>query len=651
MIDISGENVVLVGALLLFVAVIAGKVAYRFGAPALLLFLGVGMLFGLNFISFRSVEMTQFVGMIALCIILFTGGMDTKFSEIKPIIGPGVVLATAGVVMTAFILASFVWLVAPWLGIEMPFVLALLLASTMSSTDSASVFSILRSKKQGLKQNLRPLLELESGSNDPMAYMMTILLISVVSHSSGSVGMGMSVVFFVVQMIVGALSGYLIGRLAVWTINRINLANHSLYSVLLLAFIFFSFAFTDLIKGNGYLAVYLSGLVVGNYKLQQKRPLTVFFDGFTWLMQIVMFLTLGLFVNSDELLEPRVLILGGLVGAFMILVARPLTVFICMAPFRKFTAKARLYVSWVGLRGAVPILFAIYPLMAHVENAGLLFNVVFLGTIISLLVQGTTVSGMANLLGLAYEERESAFSVDMHQDMKSALTEVEVNETMLESGHWLQSAVYTSMLDFAASVHRMADLAGKRPQLGCEYITAASLTGMDLASGSVSITAAVAPDIFYKILGEQTGLDIVDEASLLPCVVSLARAKRAYDKIKSALDQVEATGYGIVMPGIDELTLEEPEIVRQGGQYGVRLSASAPSLHIMRANIHTELSPTVGSEQQGEELIKSLLADFETDPGKLWSTNIFGKSLNELVSEGVQAKLLHMPQELSLIHI
>ena len=316
--------------------------------------------------------------------------------------------------------------------------LALLLASTMSSTDSASVFSILRSKKQGLKQNLRPLLELESGSNDPMAYMMTILLISVVSNTSSGVGLGMSVVFFVVQMVVGALSGYLIGRLAVWTINRIKLANHSLYSVLLLAFIFFSFAFTDLIKGNGYLAVYLSGLVIGNHKLEQKRPLTVFFDGFTWLMQIVMFLTLGLFVNSNELLEPRVLILGGLVGAFMILVARPLTVFTCLLPFRKFTTKARLYVSWVGLRGAVPILFAIYPLMAHVENAGLLFNVVFLGTIISLLVQGTTVSGMANLLGLAYEERESAFSVDMHQDMKSALTEVEVNETMLESGHTLK---------------------------------------------------------------------------------------------------------------------------------------------------------------------------------------------------------------------
>lgn len=435
---ISGENIVLVGALLLFVAVVAGKLAYRFGAPALLLFLGVGMLFGLDFISYRSIGMTQFIGMIALCVILFTGGMDTKFTEIRPVIGPGAVLATVGVVMTALVLATFVWLIAPWLGLEIPFLLALLLASTMSSTDSASVFSILRSKKQGLRQNLRPLLELESGSNDPMAYMLTILLVGVLSHDSGDAGLGMSILLFVVQMVVGALSGYLIGRLAVWTINRINLVNHSLYSVLLLAFILFSFAFTDLIKGNGYLAVYLAGLVVGNHKLTQKRPLTVFFDGFTWLMQIIMFLTLGLFVNSNELLEPRVLLLGGLVGAFLILVARPLTVLVCLAPFRRFTARARLYVSWVGLRGAVPILFAIYPLIEHVEQADLLFNVVFLSTIISLLVQGTTVSGMANLLGLAYEERESAFNVNMHEDMKSALTEVEVNECMLESGHTLK---------------------------------------------------------------------------------------------------------------------------------------------------------------------------------------------------------------------
>ena len=438
MIYISSENFVLVGAMLLFVAVVAGKVAYRFGAPALLLFLGVGMLFGLAFISYRSVDMTQFIGMIALCIILFTGGMDTKFAEIRPVIGPGIVLATLGVAMTALILGGFVYFVAPWVGVEMSFTVALLLAATMSSTDSASVFSILRSKRQGLTQNLRPLLELESGSNDPMAYVLTVLLVGVLSHDAGEAGVWQSILTFVVQMAVGAVSGYLIGRLAVWTINRINLANHSLYSVLLLAFIFFAFAFTDLIRGNGYLAVYLAGLVVGNYKLVQKRSLTVFFDGFTWLVQIVMFLTLGLFVNGDELIRPEVLLLGLVVGAFMIFVARPLTVFLCLAPFRRFSTRARIYVSWVGLRGAVPIIFATYPLVAGVEHAELLFNVVFLATIVSLVVQGTTVSGMANFLGLAFEEKAPAFGVDMSDDMKSALTEIEVNECVLENGRTLR---------------------------------------------------------------------------------------------------------------------------------------------------------------------------------------------------------------------
>ena len=162
-----------------------------------------------------------------------------------------------------------------------------------------------------------------------------------------------------------------------------------------------------------------------------------FFDGFTWLLQIVLFLTLGLFVNLDELLQPDVLLLGGLVSVFLIAVARPAAVFVCMAPFRRFSAKARLYVSWVGLRGAVPIIFATYPLMADIQEGNLLFNVVFLVTIISLLVQGTTVSGMANLLGLAYEERETAFDVNMRDNVNAALTEVEVNEAMLQNGSLL----------------------------------------------------------------------------------------------------------------------------------------------------------------------------------------------------------------------
>lgn len=297
--------------------------------------------------------------------------------------------------------------------------------------------SILRSKKQGLKENLRPLLELESGSNDPMAYVLTIVLIGVLSGGAEAVSVPMSIVKFVIQMVLGGLMGYAIGRIGVWTINRINLSNHSLYPVLLLAFVFFTFSFTDLIGGNGYLAVYLAGLVLGNNQLTQKRSLTIFFDGFTWLVQIVMFLTLGLLVNLDELLQPDVLMLGCLVGAFMMFIARPVTVFACMAPFRKFTTKARLYVSWVGLRGAVPIILR--PILAgRYGGSAVVVQCGFLVTILSLLVQGTTVSWMANLLGLGYAEKSPAFGVDVHEDIPSIFTEVLVNESMLQGGTTLK---------------------------------------------------------------------------------------------------------------------------------------------------------------------------------------------------------------------
>ena len=437
---IMTENILLVWALLLFVAVVAGKLAYKFGAPALLLFLGVGMIFGWNFISFESFEFTQFIGMLALCIILFSGGMDTKFNEIRPIIAPGITLATMGVVMTACLLGGFIYFFSSWVGLAMSFPVALLLAATMSSTDSASVFSILRSKKQGLTQNLRPLLELESGSNDPMAYMLTIVLVAAVSTTGESATVGESIVRFFVQMMVGCALGYGIGRLAVLAINRINIKNNpSLYSVLLLAFVFFSFSFTNLVWGNGYLAVYITGLVVGNHKLAHRSNLSTFFDGFTWLAQIVLFLTIGLLVNLDELLRPEVLLLGGAVAVFMIVIARPISVFTCLAPFRRFTTKARLYISWVGLRGAVPIIFATYPIVEGIEGGTLIFNVVFMGTLISLLVQGTTVSAMANWLGLAYEEKEPLFKVGIPDSIKSNFSELIVTDSMLTQGCTLRN--------------------------------------------------------------------------------------------------------------------------------------------------------------------------------------------------------------------
>ena len=435
------ENFLLVGALLLFIAVLAGKVAYRLGAPALLLFLGVGMVFGYNdFIPFHSYEFTQFIGMIALCIILFSGGMDTKFSQIRPVMTAGVVLATLGVVATALIVGGFVYFVAPYVGIEMSFVSALLLAATMSSTDSASVFSILRSKKQGLRQNLRPMLELESGSNDPMAYILTVLLVSLAGGGGhGDFDWVDTLRTFAVQMIVGSALGYMFGRASVWIINRINIhSNQSLYSIMLLACAFFSFSFTTLAYGNGYLAVYITGLVVGNYRIVHRHMLMTFFDSFTWLLQIVLFLALGLLVDVNELLQPDVVIMGLAVGAFMIFFARPVATLLLLAPFKHFTAKARIYVSWVGLRGAVPIIFATYPVLEGVQNAEYIFNVVFLVTIISLVVQGTTVSGMANWLGLAYEELESVFKLNMPDSVKSEFSEIEVNESLLVQGDTLK---------------------------------------------------------------------------------------------------------------------------------------------------------------------------------------------------------------------
>ena len=434
---INAEHFLLIGAILLFVAVMAGKVAYRFNAPALLLFLAVGLFFGYDILSFNSPELTQFIGMLALCIILFSGGMDTKFSEIRPIMAEGITLATAGVLMTALLLGIFVYFVSPLIGVELSFPLSLLLASTISSTDSASVFSILRTRRQGLKENLRPLLELESGSNDPMAYILVILLVKMLGGEGEEISVGSTILMFVVQMAVGAFVGYLFGRLSVWVMNKINIDNVSLYSVLLLACVFFTFSFTSLIKGNGYLAVYIAGLIVGNNKMANKRTVGTFFDGITWLFQIVMFLMLGLLVNLDKAITPSVLILALMAGTFLTLVARPLATFACLAPFRKLSKKARFYISWVGLRGAVPIIFATYPWVAEIENAELIFNVVFVMTIISLIVQGTTVSSMANVLGLAYAEKESKFGDALQDKMKSAFTEIAVTEQMLSSGNTL----------------------------------------------------------------------------------------------------------------------------------------------------------------------------------------------------------------------
>ncbi|WP_187264330.1 potassium/proton antiporter [Pontibacter beigongshangensis] len=441
---ISIEALLLGISILFFLSILAGKAGFKFGVPALLLFLSVGMLSGSDGlgIQFENIQAAQIIGSVALCIILFSGGMDTKFSDIRPIIPQGIILATVGVLLTAILTGIAIWWImgmttaAAGIGLTT----SLLLAATMSSTDSASVFSILRSKGLNLKNNLRPMLELESGSNDPMAYILTITLIEIIKMDAAP-NYWLAGGVLLMQLVIGAAAGYLLGRLAVRIINQVEIDNSSLYPILVFTFCIFIFSATYFIKGNGYLAVYIGGLVIGNSRFVHKRSSLNFFDGMAWMSQLLMFLTLGLLVNPRELVP---IIVPGLVISFlMIFITRPLSVFLCMLPFRKMQLRDKIFVSWVGLRGAVPIIFAIIPLAEGVPHARLMFNIVFFCTLISLIVQGTSLSRMAVWLGLAEKPSElkklQDFDVEFSDEIKSVTTEITITAQALRSGDYLMN--------------------------------------------------------------------------------------------------------------------------------------------------------------------------------------------------------------------
>ena len=434
------ELLLLIFSALFFASILAEKAGSRFGMPALLLFLAVGMFFGDDGLGvhFDNIETAHMIGTVALCIILFSGGLDTKFGDIKHVLGPGITLATLGVLITALVTGVVLYYVGGRrLGIDL--MLCLLLAATMSSTDSASVFSILRGRGLNLKHNLRPTLELESGANDPMAYVLTLTFITL-SMQGGSPDWGGAVLMLVTQLVIGAVAGWLLGKGMVWCVNKINMDNAALYPLLVMAGSFFVFAFTYYIHGNSFLAVYIAGLVVGNSKFVHRRSTRNFFDGITWLSQLSMFLTLGLLVNPSELKE--VLVPGLIISFVMIFVSRPLSVFLSMAPFRSYTFKDRLFVSWVGLRGAVPIIFAILCRASGVEHGEVMFNIVFLCTLVSLVVQGTSLPLVAKWLGVSdapapEQQRSQEFDIEFPEEIKSTSSEIEISDDMLKNGNRL----------------------------------------------------------------------------------------------------------------------------------------------------------------------------------------------------------------------
>ena len=449
---ISSENILLFGSLLLIAGVLIGKSSYRTGLPLLLVFLLVGMGFGTDGLGlqFSNMHDAQFIGMIALCVILFSGGMSTSVSSIRPILLPGLVLSTAGVLLTALLTGLFIfWLSGmEWTNIHFALIPSLLLASTMSSTDSASVFGILGSHKVGLKHNLRPMLELESGSNDPMAYMLTIILIEAITIGS-DLSAGMLIGQLVLQFGAGGLMGVALAMVTKWLIGvyrRIGNGKSNedagqataMISILMIGAVFLIYTSTTAIGGNGYLAVYVSGIVLGNSSLPYHRSITKFMDGLTWLAQIVVFLMLGLLVNPHEMLS--VAAVSFLIGLFMILAGRPLSVFLCLWPFRGINLRTKTFVSWVGLRGAAPIIFATYPVVADVPGASQIFNIVFFVTLLSLVLQGTTVIAAARKLKLIEEHApgEEDFGVELADEHPTSLYTHVLTDADLEPGNTLK---------------------------------------------------------------------------------------------------------------------------------------------------------------------------------------------------------------------
>lgn len=435
----TAENILLVGAILIFCSILISKTGYRFGIPTLLLFLLVGMGFGSDGLGlqFHSASDAQFIGMMALSIILFTGGMDTKIQDIRPVMAQGIMLSTLGVLVTTLLTGVFIYYLSfTSMDISLSLLTSLLLAATMSSTDSASVFNLLRSQKMNLKENLRPMLELESGSNDPMAYMLTIALIQVVA-SGGELHLGEVGKDLLIQFFFGGVIGFAFGKFAVWLINKIELSNASLYPILLLSLVFITFTTTDLLKGNGYLAVYITGVVLGNSRLVFRKEINTFMNGLTWLFQIVMFLSLGLLVNPHEMLD--VALVAVLIAIFMIIVARPISVFLCLLPFKGMSNRARWFVSWVGLRGAVPIIFATYPVVAEIPGSQQIFNIVFFITLLSLIIQGMTISTGARILhlDLPQEKEGNEFGVELPDEIDSQLMDQTLTAEMLKNGNRL----------------------------------------------------------------------------------------------------------------------------------------------------------------------------------------------------------------------
>lgn len=427
-IDLTAGNLLLLLSVLVFVAVLSNKIGTKFGVPSMLVFLIIGMLAGQDGLGlkFANLHLAEFVCHLGMTVILLQGGLETEMHETKPVLRQGALLSTVGILLTILFTGTFIYLVAAKAisGVS-TLAGAMLVAAVLSSTDSTAVFSILRSKRLQLREHLGPMLELESGSNDPMAYASTIILVKLINgvdltfFNLPEWATGFAVVLILVyQLAIGFLVGILVGRFAKWLFPKLNLTSSPLVSILVLSLAFFANGFGSLVGGNGLLALYVAAISIGNSPtLPQKREVLKFFDGMSWLSQLIMVLLLGVLARPTHI--PPVLLPALLIGLFLIFVARPAAVFLTLLPYRKLPARAKLFVSWVGIKGAGPILFALYTVVHEVGGSTEIFNIVLVITLLSLLFQGMSLPMVAKWLNLSIDEdpEVETFGLDLPEEM------------------------------------------------------------------------------------------------------------------------------------------------------------------------------------------------------------------------------------------
>lgn len=399
-------TLLLISAIVIVLCVVLNNVSNKIGIPMLLAFILLGMLFGsdgLVKIPFSNFDFTESICTVALIFIIFYGGFGTRWKEAKPVVVKASILSTVGVVLTAGLTGLFCYYV-----LKFPPTLGFLIGAVLSSTDAASVFSILRSRRLGLKYNTASLLEIESGSNDPCSYMLTVIMMAIIEGSAtgGTVSGGRIVYMVFAQMVYGAAIGIVIAVSSVWLMKRFRSSTSGFDTLFVLAVAIFSYAIPNLIGGNGYLSAYIAGIILGNANIRGKKTLVPFFDGLTNLMQIVIFFLLGLLASPSQL--PYVAIPAILIALFMTFVARPLSVFAIMSPFRS-RWRQQLLVSFVGLRGAASVVFAIMamPVSKQITGNGYdLFNIVLMIVLLSISLQGSFIPVVARKLKMTSSEED-----------------------------------------------------------------------------------------------------------------------------------------------------------------------------------------------------------------------------------------------------